>query len=631
MFKKNLSVFLSMYKNRILKHSRFWLSLFLFASFYSIHAQENLIVNTFGRETISLNGTWHYIIDPYGTGFYDYRYKEKSEDDKSAYWNVPETKKSSLVEYGYNDTYSIKVPGDWNSQDKIFQYYEGIVWYQRDFDIADLKNNKNYFIYFGAVNYVADVYINGKKIGSHKGGFTPFNFEVPKELLKEKNNFLVVKVDNTRHHDEIPTVNTDWWNYGGITRDVKLVVTPDVFIEQYGLHLDHDQDILLAKKNNKFKISGIIKLNKTVSQSKINLEIPELKITKEYSIDGDSLSFNLTSKKLKLWSPENPKLYNISLSYNGEKITDKIGFRKIETSGKTILLNGKPLFLKGICLHEEIAEDIRRAYSKKDAEHLFRWVKDLNANMVRLAHYPHNEYMTRLADSLGILVWSEIPVYWTIQFENKTVLDKANNQLKEMIYRDQNRASVIIWSVGNETPVNETRTEFMSTLAIKAKKLDNTRLISAALQVQHTKGDVYLVDDPLGEYVDIVSINEYIGWYDGLPEKANTTSWEIKYNKPLFFSETGAGAKGGFHADKETRWSEEFQEWYYKSQIEMFKNNMPENYSGLSPWILVDFRSPRRNNPETQEGWNRKGLIDNNGVKKKAFYILKAYYDSIKN
>jgi beta-glucuronidase len=409
------------------------------------------------------------------------------------------------------------------------------------------------------------------------------------------------------------------------------VVTSDVFIEQYGLHLDQDQDILLAKKNTKFKISGIIKLNKTVSQSKITLEIPELKITKEYSIDGDSLSFNLTSKKLKLWSPENPKLYNISLSYNGEKITDKIGFRKIETSGKTILLNGKPVFLKGICLHEEIAEDIRRAYNKKDAEHLFRWVKDLNANMVRLAHYPHNEYMTRLADSLGILVWSEIPVYWTIQFENKTVLDKANNQLKEMIYRDQNRASVIIWSVGNETPVNETRTEFMSTLAIKAKKLDNTRLISAALQVQHTKGDVYLVDDPLGEYVDIVSINEYIGWYDGLPEKANTTSWEIKYNKPLFFSETGAGAKGGFHADKETRWSEEFQEWYYKNQIEMFKNNMPENYSGLSPWILVDFRSPRRNNPETQEGWNRKGLIDNNGVKKKAFYILKAYYDSIKN
>jgi beta-glucuronidase len=169
----------------------------------------------------------------------------------------------------------------------------------------------------------------------------------------------------------------------------------------------------------------------------------------------------------------------------------------------------------------------------------------------------------------------------------------------------------------------------MSTLAINAKKIDNTRLISAALQVQHSKGNVNLVDDPLGQYVDLVSINEYIGWYDGLPDKARSAIWETVYDKPLFFSETGAGAKGGFHADKETRWSEEFQEWYYKEQIHMLKNNMPENFSGLSPWILVDFRSPRRNNPETQEGWNRKGLIDNNGVKKKAFFVLKDYYDSI--
>lgn len=630
MLNKNYSFILN-YRNRnnVSNKIHFCLFLVLFTTCYSVNAQENLIVNTLGRETISLNGTWHYIIDPYGTGFYDYRYNEKKADDKSAYWNLPVANTSDLVEHGYNDKYSIKVPGDWNSQDKIFQYYEGIVWYQRNFDITDLKNNKKYFLYFGAVNYEADVYLNGEKIGFHKGGFTPFNFEIPKALLKEKGNFLVLKVDNLRHPDEIPTVNTDWWNYGGITRDVKLVITPEVFVKQYGIHLDQNQDILLSKKNNKFNISGSIKLNKPALESKVTLEIPELKTKKVFSLNGDSLSFNFQIKNLKLWSPKNPKLYQINIFYNGEKITDQIGFRKIETSGKKILLNGKPLFLRGICLHEEIAEDMRRAYSKKDAEHLFGWVKDLNANMARLAHYPHNEYMTKLADSLGILIWSEIPVYWTIQFENKAVLENANNQLKEMIYRDQNRASVIIWSVGNETPVNPTRTNFMSTLAINAKKIDNTRLISAALQVQHSKGNVNLVDDPLGQYVDLVSINEYIGWYDGLPDKARSAIWETVYDKPLFFSETGAGAKGGFHADKETRWSEEFQEWYYKEQIHMLKNNMPENFSGLSPWILVDFRSPRRNNPETQEGWNRKGLIDNNGVKKKAFSVLKDYYDSM--
>jgi len=245
--------------------------------------------------------------------------------------------------------------------------------------------------------------------------------------------------------------------------------------------------------------------------------------------------------------------------------------------------------------------------------------------MVRLAHYPHNEYMTRAADSLGLLVWSEIPVYWTIDFKNDEVLEKAKKQLDEMIIRDQNKASVIIWSVGNETPVSEARTKFMKSLVMHAKEKDDTRLISAALEVGYNRGRNY-IDDPLGEYTDIVSVNEYLGWYGDLPHAKVKSKWETAYDKPLFFSETGAGAKGGFHADKETRWSEEFQEWYFEETLKMMEN-MPENFTGLSPWILVDFRSPKRNNPKYQEGWNRKGLIDDKGNKKKAFFTLKKYYE----
>jgi beta-glucuronidase len=249
--------------------------------------------------------------------------------------------------------------------------------------------------------------------------------------------------------------------------------------------------------------------------------------------------------------------------------------------------------------------------------------------MVRLAHYPHNENMTRMADSLGVMVWSEIPVYWTIDFDNKNVLEKAKIQLEEMILRDQNKASVIIWSVGNETPVSPVRTDFMKSLITKARSLDNSRLISAALEVGYNEG-VNRIDDPLGEFTDIVSVNEYLGWYGGLPNVAKTAQWEVAYDKPLFISETGAGAKGGYHADKENRWSEEYQEWFYEEQVDMMKR-MPENYSGLSPWILADFRSPRRNHPKYQEGWNRKGLIDNEGRKKKAFHVLKEYYKEIEN
>ena len=438
----------------------------------------------------------------------------------------------------------------------------------------------------------------------------------------------MVRVDNRRHSEEIPTLNTDWWNYGGITRDVKLIITPKQFIQQYHVQLDENQDIVSAQKKNRYQIKGWLKFNEPVKDAVVTLEIPELKLEKEFQVSGDSLKLDIEVKNMDLWSTHNPKLYDVNITIDNYVLKDKIGFRKIEVNGEKIMLNGKHIFLRGISLHEEIPQDVRRANSNKDANQLFKWAQDLNANMVRLAHYPHNEYMSRVADSLGILVWSEIPVYWTINFGNKEVLEKAKTQLKEMISRDRNRASVIIWSVGNETPVSEMRTKFMSTLVKDAKKLDPTRLVSAALEVGYS-GGVNYVDDPLGEFTDIVSLNEYLGWYGGLPNDCQTAKWETKYKKPFFISETGAGAKGGFHDVKEARFSEEYQEWYYKEQINMFKNRFPDNFAGLSPWILADFRSPRRNNPEFQEGWNRKGLIDNEGNKKLAFFVLKNYYQEL--
>ena len=590
-------------------------------------AQENLIMNVDGRNTVSLNGTWSYIIDPYENGFYDYRYKERNENDPEAYWNRPVTNNRwDRVEHDYTGKHTLEVPGDWNSQDEVFKYYEGTVWYQREFDVKDLRENERVFLHFGAVNYEAHVYLNGKKLGSHKGGFTPFNFEIPQSILEKENNFLVVKVGNKRHPQEIPTVNTDWWNFGGITRDVNLIRVPETFIRQYGLSLQEDFNPQQTQKQKRAGIKGFVKLNKA-SNTTLTLEIPELKIKQQLKPSGDSLNFSLTAKNLQLWSPQSPKLYDVIFSFNGEQIRDRIGFRKIETSGKDILLNGEKIFLRGISIHEEIPQQMRRAHSKEDALQLFGYVKDLEANMVRLAHYPHNPNMTKVADSLGILVWSEIPVYWTIDFESKEVLKKAKIQLREMIIRDRNRASVIIWSVGNETPVSPVRTDFMKSLITEARILDSSRLISAALEV-HNENGIFKIDDPLGEFTDIVSVNEYLGWYGGLPGDAKTAKWEVVYEKPLFFSETGAGAKAGFFADKETRWSEDFQEWYYKEQVKMMKR-MPDNYSGLSPWILTDFRSPRRNHPEYQEGWNRKGLIDNEGNRKKAFYILKNYYEEL--
>lgn len=586
------------------------------------YAQQPLITNIQNRKVISLNGKWQYIVDPYETGFYDYRYQERAYRDADAYWNsdVP-VNKTDRKEFGFSDKQTLKVPGDWTSQEAKFLYYEGTVWYKKVFDFAHADKSKKVYLYFGACNYRTDVYLNGRKLGAHKGGFTPFNFQIPDTLLKAKANLLVVKVDNKRYADEIPTLNTDWWNYGGITRDVELVLVPQNFIRDYSIQLSGSSSLSPQKT-----IEGWIKFNGPANEN-ILLEIPELKFKREIVASSDSAAFSFTVPSLSLWSPKNPKLYEVILTSKSDHIKDKIGFRTIEVSGSQLLLNGKPVFLRGICQHEEIASEARRAYSKADAIKILRQVKSLNANMVRLAHYPHNENMSRTADSLGILIWSEIPVYWTIDFSNPAVLTKAKQQLNEMITRDHNRASIIIWSVGNETPVYEARTKFMGTLAQTAKMLDPTRIISAALET-HTESGFITVDDPLGQYTDMVSVNEYLGWYGGLPNNCRDAKWDIKYNKPFFISETGAECLGGFHGDSLTRWSEEYQEWFYKEQVGMMKR-MPSNFIGLSPWILNDFRSPRRNNPTYQEGWNNKGLLDHKGNKKKAFYVLKSYYDEM--
>lgn len=589
-----------------------WLLIALFCCDLAA-AQAPLITDVPARRSVSLNGRWQYIVDPYETGFYDYRYKEMNRGDRNAYWNsdVPRNK-TDKVEYGYVDKYSLTVPGDWNHQDPKFLYYEGTVWYKKSFDFHKAVAGDRVFLYFGAVNYRADVYLNGVKLGMHKGGFTPFDFEVPDTLLLPTGNFLVVRVDNKRYADEVPTLNTDWWNYGGITREVKLLEVPQVFVRDFDLHVSG---------------SSILGCVRAPGASSVTVAIPELHLRETFQ--GDSALVRFSAPGLQLWSPSSPKLYKVIVRSDSDSVTDKIGFRTIVADGRRLFLNGKPIFLKGISVHGEIASGPRRAWSREDALHLLGLARELGCNMVRLAHYPHDETMTRMADSLGILVWSEIPVYWTIDFGNPDVYDKAEAQLREMITRDHNRASVIVWSVGNETPVSPVRTDFMRRLIATAHRMDSSRLVSAALEVNYSSGaKEHVVDDPLGQYVDLVAFNEYLGWYGGLPSACETASWRTIYDKPLFISETGAGALGGYHADSLTRWSEEYQAWYFREQVRML-HHMPDNFVGISPWVLVDFRSPKRNNPVYQDGWNNKGLVSHDGRKKKAFWVVKQYYGEI--
>ena len=569
-----------------------------------------LIQNVNAYESMSLNGEWNYIVDVQEEGYYDYRMKPTRW---GFFQNAKPQRPEDLIEYDFDKSPVMQIPGDWNTQDERLFFYEGTVWFKKSFQAVPMSDCRT-LLYFGAVNYDCRVWVNGKEAGHHVGGFTPFNFDIS-DLLREGENVVIVKVDNKRHAEDVPTQIFDWWNYGGITRDVKLVKVSPVYLEDYNLQLTSLEGR---------QISFSVKLNKPEANHTVTLTIPELKIKKTLTTAADGTAAISMKAKPQLWSPENPKRYQVEITLDNSTIADSIGFRKIETRGKQILLNGQPIFLKGISIHEEKPNGGGRANSPEDARTLLSWAKELGCNFVRLAHYPHNEYMVREAERMGILVWSEIPCYWTIAWTNPATLDNARQQLTDMIRRDHNRANVIIWSIANETPHSAERDTFLGTLAKHARSLDDTRLISMAMEVTGASNYVNRLNDNMNEYVDVVSFNQYIGWYRDVNDAPKMT-WEIPYNKPVIISEFGGGARYGYHGAKNQRWTEEFQENLYRENTAML--DKIDGLSGTTPWILKDFRSPRRVLPGVQDYYNRKGLFSDKGERKLAFYVLQQWYE----
>jgi beta-glucuronidase len=426
-------------------------------------------------------------------------------------------------------------------------------------------------------------------------------------------------VDSTRRPEGVPSIHTDWWNYGGITRSVKLIELPETFIQNYSIGLS---------KDNPTQIEGWVQLTGGAGQP-ITIEIRELGLKMFPRADASGraeIRLEAKPQSWQLWSPENPKLYHVVVSAVEDRVEEQIGFRTIETRGTQILLNGKPIFLRGISAHEEAPYRGGRAVSVDDDRTLITWAKELGCNFMRLTHYPHNEDMIRLADQMGMLIWDETPVYWEIQFQNPAVLDNAKAQLRDVIARDQNRAAVIIWSIANETPITPERNAFLKTMAEYARSLDSTRLISAASdKATHIDTQHMALNDPMGEYLDVIGLNEYVGWYFAKKEDADQIQWSFKYQKPVIITEFGGGAQYGLHGDSDTRFTEEYQASLYEHQLTML-NKIPA-LAGMSPWVLMDFRSPRRTLAGIQDYFNRKGLFSDRGQRKQAFYVLLKFYE----
>jgi beta-glucuronidase len=584
---------------------------------------QTLLVGVDHRTVTSLNGDWHYLVDQSpGRALYT---GNGAINDKSYAMNIrPNIVGPHNEEYDFAAAPTLRVPGDWNTQVPQLFNYEGVIWYERDFD-AQPRPGTRTFLHIGAANYRSHVWVNQKRVCDHEGGYTPFDCEVT-AVLHAGSNFVVIAVDATRLVDGIPSVGIDWMNYGGLTRDVSLVTVPKAFIDDYDVHLAHGA----AWQPGSTELTGYVHVLDAPAGTAVTLDIPEAGVKTTVNTDAEGRApFTVKASKLTLWSPESPKLYKVTLASGSgdqqDKLTDDIGFRDIRVDGTRILLNGKAVFLKGANMHAEAPVRGGRVNTDQDVATIFGYLKDLNANFVRLAHYPHDERMERTADRDGIMVWSEIPLWQHISYDKPEVYAKATFMLNEMIRRDRNKASVILWSVSNETPNNATRTQFLTNLANEARRLDPTRPITSAIIGPRANGNEMVNDDPFTKALDVVGQNEYIGWYTGVPEDADTMHWTLP-NKPIIMSEFGSEAKAGNHGATNQRWTEEQQNYVYQHQLLMLAK-IPQ-LRGTTPWILMDFRSPTRNIPKLQDGYNRKGLISEDGKKKQAFFTMqKAYKD----
>lgn len=567
--------------------------------YYKKMATSDTMVYDRFRTKESLNGHWHYAVDQYDTCLRAKWYEEHYYDEGGN--TLP-------VDFSFDEWELMSLPCCWNTFDKRYFLYDGSMIFTRKFMYRSQHTGERMILKIGAANYLCRVFLNKKYIDMHRGGSTPCYFDITDYL--EENNRIILQIDSTRRSEQVPTIETDWFNYGGVYRDIELIRVPSVYIKDFKIHLEPG--------SNFQKIRASVTLSSPVNETAI-LTMEELHIKQEIPIINGQGEILLDATPV-LWSSEQPKLYTVSVSCKDDTVYDKVGFREIRVEDRDILLNGKPLFLRGVSCHEDSVSSGKGLTDEERLENI-ALAKELGCNFMRLAHYPHSEKMAQLADELGLLLWEEIPVYWSIHFDSEDTYQDAENQLKELITRDYNRASVIIWSVGNENEDTDARLQFMGNLAKCAHSVDATRPVSAACLVNFAKN---AIEDRLEQYLDIIGLNEYCGWYTADIKMLPQLFQNSNPQKPVIITEFGADAYAGLHGTITDKGTEECQAYVYEKQLEIIPGIA--YVKGMTPWILYDFRCPRRTSVN-QRYYNTKGLLSGNKTyKKMAFDVLQKFY-----
>jgi beta-glucuronidase len=553
-----------------------------------------------GRPVRSLNGDWRFTLDLFDEGLRQRLFADPPTDP--AAWILPR-------DHDPDGATTVPVPSCWTALRPEWTYFEGGAWYGRDIEWEPMAPGERLFLRIGAANQSARVFLDGEFLASHRGGSTPFFVELTRHVSGRAGR-LLVHVDNKRAPDRVPMHHFDWFNHGGLYREVELVRVPAVFIADFGVGLVPNADFsrIYIDLTLSDPVDGVARV-----------AIPELGIDRPVPIVGGRGQIEIEARPV-LWSPVSPMLYEVALVFDDDKVVDLVGFREIRREGKRILLNGDDLFLRGVCVHEDDRR-LGKVSTETDVRRRFEHARALGANCLRLAHYPHHDHVARIADEVGMLLWAEIPVYWAIDFANPATYADAENQLSELIRRDRNRASVVIWGVGNENADTDARYSFMAALAVTAKKHDSTRLVAAACLINRR---TFRIEDRLTDHLDIIGLNEYFGWYEPNLTGLEQLLANSDPDRPVVISEFGADARAGHRGGARELFTEDCQAEIFRQQLDIAVE-FPW-IRGLFPWLLYDFRSERRQT-RFQGGFNRKGLIaDDKATRKLAFDIVAARY-----
>lgn len=570
-------------------------------------------------------------------------------------WNYLENDAKNLSEINNSKGWlSINLPHSWNSQDATDNepgYRRSASWYKKNLVIESIDANKVYQLYFEGSNITTKVYVNGKEAGGHIGGYIGFTIDITK-FINAGNNEVLVRVDNSYNIEIIPSQKSDFFIYGGITRDVWLLSLAKNHIDNIKITTPK-----VSEKSASLVVKASVKSTKNLTEFSYSAQLsnPKGKVvaTKKGTISGSTTTIAFDDiKNPELWDINKPNLYTVSVSLleNGipiDKTEDRVGFRWFEFKDNgPFLLNGKRILIRGTHRHEEHA-GVGAAMSNEQHRKDMESIKEMGANFVRLAHYPQDPEIYKACDELGLLVWDELP-WCRGGLGNEVWQSNTKNLLTEMINQNFNHPAIIIWSLGNEMnwlpdfpdgDNAEKMTVFLKELNDLSHQLDPSRKTALRKYEEGSK------------IVDVFSPSIWSGWYSGSYKSYKKAVDKYKQDyKHFIHAEYGGDSQVGRHSEnpitgegqiKSEGWEEaivqtkvaniaQIGDWSESYIVDLFDwhLNVAENdptFVGNIQWAFKDFGTPLR--PEDDIPYmNQKGLLDRNGNPKDAYYVFKSYW-----